>query len=152
MRDSDTEAYQEDGDRPSSSFQCDAEIQVTPDRKNARVQTSTKMKTIGERTQQEFSYNDYGTIYYFVGTQVKPGVCSVGVQCSESQIHTHVQDVGVQCSLMAPVRHSTSVFLPSTSSPLPSDASQSESEMSQGDFEIPDLDTSAYTMQDDSSS
>ena len=88
----------------------------------------------------------------FIGTQVKPGVCSVGVQCSESQIHSHVQDVGVQCSLMAPVRHSTSVFLPYASSPLPSDASQSESEMSQGDFEIFDLDTSAYTMQDDSSS
>ena len=81
------------------------------------------MKTIGECT-QEFSYNNYGTIN-FVGTQVKPGVCSVGVQCSESQIYSHVQDVGVQCSLMAPVRHSTSVFLPYASSPLPSDAFQS---------------------------
>ena len=30
--------------------------------------------------------------------------------CSESQIHSHVQDVGVQCSLMAPVRHSISVY------------------------------------------
>jgi hypothetical protein len=61
----------------------------------------------------------------FIGIQVKPGVCSIGVQCSESQIHSHVQDVGVQCSLVAPVRHSTSVLLPYASSPLPSDASQS---------------------------
>ena len=91
---------------------------------------------------------------HFVGhyVQVKPGVCSVGVQCSESQIQSCVQDVGVQCSLMAPVRHSTFIVLPCASSPLPSDVSQSESEMSQGDFEIPDLDTSAYTIQDDSSS
>ena len=58
----------------------------------------------------------------FIGTQVKPDFCLVGVQCSESQIHSHVQDVGVQCSLMAPVRHSTSVFLSYASSPLPSDA------------------------------
>ena len=72
--------------------------------------------------------------------------------CSESQIHSRVQDVGVQCSLMALVRHSTSVVLPYASSTLPSDASQSESEMSQGDFETPDLDTSAYTIQNDSSS
>ena len=35
MRDSDTETYQEDGDQPPSSLQCDAEIEVTPDRKNA---------------------------------------------------------------------------------------------------------------------
>lgn len=89
---------------------------------------------------------------HYIGLQVKPDVCSVGVQCSESQTHSHVQDVGVQCSLVAPVRHSTSVVLPYASSPLPSDASQSESEMSQGDFETPDLDTSAYTIQDDSSS
>ena len=67
----------------------------------------------------------------------------------QSQIHSHVQDVGVQCSLTAPVRHSNSVFPPYyASSPLPPDASQSESETSQGDFEIPDLDTSGYIMQD----
>ena len=89
---------------------------------------------------------------HYIGLHVKPDVCSVGVQCTESQTHSGVQDVGVQCSLMAPVRHSTSVVLPYTSSPLPSDASQSESEMSQGDFETADFDTSAYTIQDDSSS
>ena len=81
---------------------------------------------------------------------MKPDVSSVGVQCSESQIHCSVQDVGVQCSLVAPVRHS--VVLPYASSPLPSDASHSESEMSRCDIETPDFDTSAYTIQDDSSS
>ena len=40
--------------------------------------------------------NDYGTICRYTGE----ARCSVGVQCSESQIHSHVQDV-VQCSLMA---------------------------------------------------
>ena len=62
----------------------------------------------------------------------------------QSQIHSHIQDVGVQCSLMAPVRHSTSVFLPVL-------YHQMLLSQSQGDFEILDLDTSAYTMQDDSS-
>ena len=67
------------------------------------------MKTIGGCTQQEFSYKILLMIMaLFVGIQVKPAVCSVGEQCSESQIHSHVQDVGVQCSLMALVRHSTS--------------------------------------------
>ena len=81
---------------------------------------------------------------------MKPDVRSVGVQCSESQIYPSVQDVGVQCSLVAPVRHSG--VLPYASSPLPSDASQSGSDTSQCDFETLDLDTSAYTIQDDSSS
>ena len=75
------------------------------------------------------------------------------VVCLESQIHSHVQDVDIQYSLTAPVRHSTSLALPYASSPfIPLGAFQAESEMSQGDFEIPDLDMSVYTMQDDSSS
>ena len=47
MRDSETEAHQEANDQPQSPVACDAEIQVTPDRKNARIQTSTRMKSIG---------------------------------------------------------------------------------------------------------
>jgi len=87
----------------------------------------------------------------FIGLQVniKPEVRSVGVQCSMTEVCFTTQDVGVQCSLKAPVRPPTSVALPYTSSPLPSDTSQSESEM---DFETPDLETSAYTLQDDTSS
>lgn len=46
---------------------------------------------------------------------MKPDVRSVGVKCSESQIYPSLQDVGVQCSLVAPVRHS--VVLPYASSP-----------------------------------
>ena len=150
MRESITEAHQEASDLPQ--VLCDAEIQVTPDRKNARVQTSTKMKTIGKHMYPTSSAtNDHG-IYYGPGVQVKPGVCSVGVQCLESKIHSCVQDVGVQCSPMASVRHSASAVLPYASSTLPSYASRSESGMSQGDFETPDLDTSAYTIQEDSSS
>lgn len=83
----------------------------------------------------------------YVGLQVKPDVRDVGVQCSESVFHSSVQDVGVQFSLMPPLRHHE--VLPYASSPLPSDASQSESDVSQGDL---NLDTSAYTIQDDSSS
>ena len=64
---------------------------------------------------------------------MKPGVCSVGVQCSESLLGYSVQDVVVQCSLMAPIRHS--VVLPYTSTPLTSEATQSESQMSQGESE-----------------
>lgn len=79
---------------------------------------------------------------------IKPEVRTVGVQCSMTQRPFSIQDVGVQCSLMAPVRPPASVALPYTSSPLPSDTSQSESEM---DYETPDLDTSAYTVQDDTS-
>lgn len=87
----------------------------------------------------------------YVGLLVKPDVHTVGTQCSLSQMHSSVQDVGIQCSLLAPVRPPTSVRLPYASSPLPSDTSQSESEISQCDYETPDLDTSAYTLQDDSS-
>ena len=87
----------------------------------------------------------------YVGLLVKPDVHTVGTQCSLSQMHSSVQDVGIQCSLLAPVRSPTSVRLPYASSPLPSDTSQSESEISQCDYETPDLDTSAYTLQDDSS-
>ena len=82
---------------------------------------------------------------------MKPDFHTVGTQCSLSQMHSSVQDVGIQCSLLAPVRPPTSVRLPYASSPLPSDTSQSESKISQCDYETPDLDTSAYTLQDDSS-
>ena len=85
-----------------------------------------------------------------LGLQVKPVVRSIGVQCSQSQMHSSVKDIGVQCSLGIPLRRSA--ILPYASTRLPSDASQSESEMSQGDSETQDLDTSAYTIQDDSSS
>ena len=88
----------------------------------------------------------------YVGLLVKPDVHTVGTQCSLSQMHSSVQDVGIQCSLLAPVRPPTSVRLPYASSPLPSDTSQSESEISQCDYETQDLETSAYTLQDDSSS
>ena len=81
---------------------------------------------------------------------MKPSVRSIGVQCSETHPSVDMRDVGVQCSLSAPVRQS--VVLRYASSPLISDASQSDSEMSQGDIETPDLDTSAYTIQEDSSS
>ena len=44
------------------------------------------------------------------------------------------------------------VILPSTSSPFPSDVPSSESEMSQSGDEIPECDTSAFTLQEDTSS
>ena len=81
----------------------------------------------------------------------KPEVRTVGVQCSMPQVLYSVQDVGIQCS--APVRSSTTEILPYvTSSPVASNTSQSESEMSHCEYETPDLDTSAYTLQDDTSS
>lgn len=40
--------HEEAGDQCQNTVLCDAEIQVTPDRKNARVQTSTRMKSIGK--------------------------------------------------------------------------------------------------------
>ena len=57
MKDPDTEAHQEADQQPQNSVQCDAEIQVTqekknaetqasPSKKNAWVQTSIRMKTI----------------------------------------------------------------------------------------------------------
>ena len=78
MKDLGTEAYKEDGDQPQSSLQCDAEIQVTPDRNNSRVQTSTKMKTIGECTQQEFSYNLWHYLYVYNVQRVKFIPCMEG--------------------------------------------------------------------------
>ena len=83
---------------------------------------------------------------------MKPDVHTVDTQCSLSQMHSSVQDVGIQCSLLVPVSPPTSVSLPYASSTLPSDTCRSESEISQCDYETPDLDTSAYTLQDDSSS
>ena len=53
----------------------------------------------------------------YVGLLVKPDVHTVGTQCSLSQMHSSVQDVGIQCSLPAPVRPPTSVRLPYASSP-----------------------------------
>lgn len=66
-----------------------------------------------------------------------------------TQAHFSTHDVGVQCSLKATIRPPASVALPCKSSPLPSDTSQSESEM---DYETPDLESSAYSLQDDTSS
>lgn len=61
MRDSDTEEHQEADDQRQRSVLCDAEVQVTPDRKNARVQTSTKMKTISKHIHQVSSAtSDHG--------------------------------------------------------------------------------------------
>lgn len=121
--------------------------------KNARVQTSIKNKTVGKTVSKlSFCFNFIlNSTNKYVGLLVKPDVHTVGTQCSMSQMHSSVQDVGIQCSLLAPVRPPTSVRLPYASSPLPSDTSQSESEISQCDYETPDLDTSAYTLQDGSS-
>ena len=92
------------------------------------------------------------TINTGLQVNLKPEVCTVGVQCSLTPAHASVQSVGIQCAVqMAPGRP-PALVLPYSSSPLPSDASQSESETSQGGYETPDHDTSAFTLQDDTSS
>lgn len=78
----------------------------------------------------------------YIGTQVRPGVCSVGIQCSTSdgeplQTSTNKE---IQCSLL---------FSAPTSQDISED---SESELSQCSSDQLDLDTSAYTLKDESSS
>ena len=90
--------------------------------------------------------------YAGLQVNVKPEVRTVGVQCSMTQMYSSIQDIGIQCSLMVPVRPPVSEVLPYASSRLPSDTSQYESVMSQCHYESPDLDTSAYALQDDTSS
>lgn len=91
----------------------------------------------------------------YTGLQVniKPQVCTVGVQCSPTPTQ---QSVGIQCSLQKtcgrPRARPRALVLPRTSSPLPSDTTQSDSEMSECGYEIPDHDTSAFSLQDDTSS
>ena len=68
----------------------------------------------------------------------------VGVQCS---LASSVESVGIQCSLQTMTLDSPpAMILPSTSSPFPSDVPMSESEMSQSGDEIPEHDTSAFTL------
>ena len=80
---------------------------------------------------------------YLVNTgiqvNVKPSVCTDGMQCSLS-----VQEIGIQCSLASP---STSSVYHLSSSPIPSDSSQSKLDQQ----ETTDHDISAFTLQDDSS-
>lgn len=118
-----TEEHQDDqlaSDSPqSSSDVCDAEIQVAPDRKNARVQTSIKTKAVGKSTHHYLQ--EFIVIFVIVpGVQVNPRVCSVGVQSS-----CCVQDVGVQCSLISPAEDSSPEMFCSV---FESSLSQSESE------------------------
>ena len=120
--------------------------------KSPQIEKTLEFKQVARIKLLVRQYQLYIKFYNkYVGLLVKPDVHTVGTQCSLSQMHSSVQDVGIQCSLPAPVRPPTSVRLPYASSPLPSDTSQSESEISQCDYETPDLDTSAYTLQDDSS-
>ena len=120
--------------------------------KSPQIEKTLEFKQVARIKLLVRQYQLYIKFYNkYVGLLVKPDVHTVGMQCSLSQMHSSVQDVGIQCSLLAPVRPPTSVRLPYASSPLPSDTSQSESEISQCDYETPDLDTSAYTLQDDSS-
>ena len=83
-------------------------------------------------------YHYYG--YFLIGSQVHPSVRSVGIQChfGDDKLLTNT---GVQCSLL------------SSASTFQGISEESESEMSQCSYDQPgDLDTSGYTVEDESSS
>ena len=86
-------------------------------------------------------YHYYG--YFLIGSQVRPSVCSVGIQCcfGDEKSLQKSTNTGVQCSLL------------SSASTFQGISEESESEMSQCTYDQPgDLDTSAYTAEDESSS
>ena len=65
--------------------QCDAgtQVMIFPERKNARIQTQVRTKTTGIVIIickfYDFCYHYYG--YFLIGSQVRPSVRSVGIQC-----------------------------------------------------------------------
>ena len=79
----------------------------------------------------------------YLGTQVCSGVCSIGIQCciDDGELLQKSVNRGVQCSLLSSAPTSQEI------------SEESESEGSQCSYDQRgDLDTSAFTLQDESSS
>ena len=78
-----------------------------------------------------------------VGTQIRPGVCSIGIQCciGDREPLRKSTNKGIQCSLLSSALTFQDI------------SEESESDLSQCSYDQPgDLDTSTYTLQDESSS
>ena len=90
--------------------------------------------------------------YTGLPVNIKPQVCTVGVQCS---LIPQQQSVGIQCSFQKshgrPRARRRALVRHYTSSPLPSDTTESDSEVSECGYEIPDHDTSGFSLQGDTS-
>lgn len=121
------------------------QVHIVPEKKNLHVQTQVRSRTTGIIIVCQFSlfcyHNNYG--HFLVGSQVSPRVCSIGIQCciGDGESLQKSTNRGVQCSF------------PSSASTFQGISEESESEMSQCSYDQPsDVDTSGYTLEDESSS